>query len=411
MITLRDYQVEKRDEAINILRNHGIVYLAAEVRTGKTLISLSIVNDMKYGRCLFVTKKTAISGIEVDYKKSEYKFHLHVTNYEQLHNIVDEYDVIILDEAHSLGAFPKPSKRAKLAKQLFETKPIIYLSGTPNPESFSQLYHQFWVSIYSPWAAEYSSFYKWARTYVDKRQKKIRGFMINDYSRGRKELIQNDIKHLIVNLSQQQAGFSQFVDETVLRVAINPDIYKLMEVLKRDKIYRMKSGEFIMGDTPARMMRSFHQLCGGTIKVDSGERYTLDRSKVDFIKSYFVGQKIAIFYVYIAEGNLLRKTFPNYTGDPQKFEKSNDLIFIKQIVSGREGVTLSTADCLVMYNIDFSATSYFQAKARMQTKDRIKAAKLYWIFSDKGIESKIYGVVQGKKKFTTHYFKRDYLKN
>jgi hypothetical protein len=41
-----------------------------------------------------------------------------------------------------------------------------------------------------------------------------------------------------------------------------------------------------------------------------------------------------------------------------------------QIVAGREGVNLSTADALVFYNIDFSATSYWQARARLQTKDR-----------------------------------------
>jgi hypothetical protein len=61
-----------------------------------------------------------------------------------------------------------------------------------------------------------------------------------------------------------------------------------------------------------------------------------------------------------------------------------------------------------MYNIDFSAVSYWQSRARLQTKDRVKAAKVYWIFSEGGIESKIYQAVQNKKDYTLNYFKKDY---
>jgi hypothetical protein len=77
------------------------------------------------------------------------------------------------------------------------------------------------------------------------------------------------------------------------------------------------------------------------------------------------------------------------------------------VVSGREGTNLSTADALVMYNIDFSATSYWQARARMQTKDRIKASKLYWIFSEKGIEHFVYKAVVKKQNYTKKFFSKD----
>lgn len=411
MITLRDYQVEKRDESIQILRNRGIVYLAGEVRVGKTLIALSVVNELKYSRCLFLTKKLAIGSIMEDYEKSGYKFFLKVTNYEQLHNEHSDYDIVIYDEVHSVGAmYPKPSKKAKLAKQLFYEKPAILMTGTPNPESFSQLYHQFWISIYSPWH-EYKSFYKWAKKYVNVWQRMINGYRVNDYKNGIEELIKPDIKPFMVHISQKQAGFESFVEETVLIVNMNPNIYKLIEKLKKDKIYQLKNGEHIIADTPTRALTTFHQICSGTIKTEEGGRFILDRSKADFIKEKFKGQKIAIFSKYIAEEKLLKKTFPNHTNNPQEFQKRDDLVFIRQIISGREGINLSSADAIVLYNIDYSATSYIQVRARMQTKTRTKASSLYWIFSDKGIESKIYSVVKNKKKnYTSYYFKRDYIK-
>ena len=89
------------------------------------------------------------------------------------------------------------------------------------------------------------------------------------------------------------------------------------------------------------------------------------------------------------------------------FERTNKNIAL-QIVSGREGISLRQADCLVYYNIDFSATSYWQSKDRMTTKDRLKN-KVYWIFSKGGIESKIYKAVTKKKDYTLRHFKRDLL--
>ena len=77
-----------------------------------------------------------------------------------------------------------------------------------------------------------------------------------------------------------------------------------------------------------------------------------------------------------------------------------------QILSGREGISLKLAEALVYYNIDFSATSYWQSRDRMTTKDRLKS-DIYWVFSDKGIERDIYKAVSAKKDYTLKHFKRN----
>jgi hypothetical protein len=71
-------------------------------------------------------------------------------------------------------------------------------------------------------------------------------------------------------------------------------------------------------------------------------------------------------------------------------------------------VNLSTADALVMMNIDFSALSYWQARARLQDKNRTKEAIVYWVFSEGGIEQKIYERVLNKRDYTLEHFKRDF---
>ena len=169
-----------------------------------------------------------------------------------------------------------------------------------------------------------------------------------------------------------------------------------------------KEGKVILADTAVKEMNKVHQLCGGTVKTEESEAMVIDSSKADYIKEKFAGQKIAIYYKYVAELAALQFAFAGRLFyDPMQFNKAGvDAVFVSQVQSGREGVNLSTADCLVMYNIDYSAVSYWQVRARLQTKDRVKDAKVYWLFFEGGIEEKIYNCVEQKKDFTlSHYNK------
>jgi superfamily II DNA or RNA helicase len=119
-----------------------------EVRTGKTLTALGVADKLGIDNLLFVTKKIAISSIQADYDKLKPNYNITIINYESLHKVrinqPNSFDFIVLDEAHTLGAYPKPSKRTKLVKEIISKQNpyVILMSGTPTPESFSQIYHQ-----------------------------------------------------------------------------------------------------------------------------------------------------------------------------------------------------------------------------------------------------------------------------
>jgi hypothetical protein len=89
----------------------------------------------------------------------------------------------------------------------------------------------------------------------------------------------------------------------------------------------------------------------------------------------------------------------------EEFNTTNKSIAL-QIVSGREGISLKNAKALVYYNIDFSATSYWQSRDRMTTQDRLEN-DVYWIFSKGGIEKDIYKSVTKKKDYTLRHFNKD----
>ena len=405
---LRDYQEKIKNEGLKIIRQHRLLYLSMEVRTGKTLTSLSIAQELGVDNVLFITKKKAISSINDDYDKlCPHNFSLFIINYESMHKLSKiKWDMIILDEAHTLGAFPKPSKRSKQLKDLLKTNYsfVCLLSGTPTPESYSQMYHQVYGIPTNPFK-QYTNFYKFCHDYVDVKQRKINGLYINDYSRG-KDTILDAMKPYTISYTQKAAGFESEIQEEVLYVPMKPITYQLVKRLKDDLIIEGKSGEVVLADTAVKLMMKLHQLYSGSVKFESGNSMITDTSKAEFIKENFAGKKIGIFYKFKAELEVLKEVYGDkLTTDLKEFEITDKNIAL-QIVSGREGISLRWADYLVYYNIDFSATSYWQSRDRMTTKDRT-FNKAYWVFADKGMEKDIYKAVTKKKDYTLKHFKRD----
>ena len=331
-----------------------------------------------------------------------------IINYESLHKIKQTgWDLIVCDEAHTLGAFPKPNKRAKQIKEIItRSNPfVILLSGTPTPESFSQMYHQVFGIPNNPFKS-FKNFYAFSKKYINVKQKFINSIYINDYTNGLKSII-DEMSPYKLSYSQKMAGFKTTIDERILYVQLSSVCLNLIKKIKRDRVIQ-GDNEVVLADTGVKLMSKVHQLCSGTVKFESGKSMIVDNSKAKFIKKYFKNKKIGIFYKFKEEYNAIQSVFNDMiTNDLDEFNSTNKSIAL-QIVSGREGISLKKAEALVYYNIDFSATSYWQSRDRMTTKDR-ESNKIFWIFSKDGIEKDIYKTVVKKKDYTLTHFKRDLL--
>jgi hypothetical protein len=407
IMQLRDYQIEISNKAAEILTNNYIVYLSMEVRTGKTVTSLETAKLYGAKNVLFLTKKKAIKSILKDYKSFGYTFGLTVINNESLHLTTGNFDLIISDEHHRCGTYPKPNKVTKLIKQRYSNLPMIFLSGTPHPESYSQIYHQFWISNYSPFKA-WTNFYKFAQVFVNIVQKNFGYAKVNDYSNCNYDKIKPIMDNYFITYTQKEAGFTSEVNENILRVKMSDYTYNLINRLKKDKLVQ-GNNELILADTAVKLMSKVHQLYSGTVKFESGNTMTIDNSKAVFIKDKFK-DKIAIFYKFKEEFETLKDVYKDeLTDNLEEFNTTNKSIAL-QIVSGREGISLSNAKYLVYYNIDFSALSYWQSRDRLTTMDRL-TNDIYWIFAENGIEDKIYKSVANKKNYTLKVFEKNELSN
>ena len=237
-------------------------------------------------------------------------------------------------------------------------KPFICFPVTIQPESFSQMYHQIYAIPSNPFK-RFINFYKFCHEYVKVTEKKINGLNIRDYSDGL-PTIMDAMKPYFISYSQKEAGFKTETKENVMHVDMSSLTYNLANKLKKDLVVQGKS-EVILADTPVKLMMKLHQIYSGTIKFESGASTVLDLTKAKFILNQFCDKKIAIFYKFKQELQALMKVFQDkLTTDLNEFTSTDKNIAL-QIVSGREGISLRQAQCLVYYNIDFSATSYWQS--------------------------------------------------
>ena len=406
MVRLRDYQKVASKKLTRLCQIKKCAYLSGECRTGKTMVALSVVRNMALEKVLIITKKKAIPSIESDIRKMNLEKVVSVTNFEMLKKFRgSSWNMIIVDEAHSVGAFPKPSQRyLNILKLRYNS--IILMSGTPSPESFSQLYHQ-WSLTPFLWS-HYQNFYRWASDYVDVKEKRVgTGIVIKDYSDAKQKRILKDIEPYTVQMTQKEAGFTQEVEEEVHMVKMSRRTYRLALRIIKDGVIGSPARRSVVADSGAKVMSKLRQIYNGHVITERHGAIVFDKSKADYIKNKFNG-RIAILYCFIAEGKMLREYFGDRaTDDPDVFNAVSDSVFIGQVKSCREGVNLSSADHLIFLGIDYSALSYLQGRERASFLGRERKNKIHYIFAEKGIEPKVYDVVKLKESYTINHYRND----
>ena len=321
---------------------------------------------------------------------------------EDNHNYLAE-DILV----HNCSAFPKPNKTAKAIKQRFGHLPMIFLSGTPAIESGSQWYHSFWVSNYSPFNFA-PNFYQFAKKFVNVRLKYVGKMQVRDYSDSINTKIMPLIEPCILRYTQQQAGFTAEISEQILYCDIPEYLQILRHKLLKDNIIEGKAG-VILADSNVKLLNKIHQIENGSVITEEGKAVILSDYKAKFIADYYKGKKIAIFYYFKAEYDILKSVFGDLlTNDLETFKTSSKCVALQQ-VSGSEGLSLKEAEFLVYYNFGYSGRQYAQGRDRMTTIDR-EQNNVVIILGKDGLNEKIYKVVKNKKKYNEKMFAKDYRK-
>lgn len=394
-----DYQEELAKEAFSILKENGIVYLAMEERTGKSITGLLVFEKSELIKnVIIITKKKALDGwketlANCPWLAKKYK----LVSYHSA-NKVDPtlYNAVILDEAHAyLSANPIKYKRGKIWKDIeliCYNKPVIYISATPYAQGYFQLYNQFALSTYSPWK-KYKDFYIWYNSY-GARDKNNNFYMVRtsskdlkkDYRKVDKKALK-DVEHLFITKTRSALGFEQEPEDIIHYLTLSESTRSAYNILLKDKVldFEVNNTSYtLIADTTIKLRISLHMLEGGVLKVDDKYICLNMREKIDYILANWEdSSNVAIMYQYIAEGNKLREVFSN--------------ALILQGISYAEGVDLSHIEHLIIYSQDFSTAKHTQRRARQANKKRTLPIKVHFLLVKNAISAQVYKAVSKNK--------------
>ena len=413
MADLLPHQELAAEQLLAIVSRAGFGYLAGEVRSGKTRTAMAVCRSLDAGDVLFVTKKRAIASIQSDAEAMEMAGRVNVINYESVHKVINrKWCVLIVDEAHGIGAYPKPSLRFKRLKEL-QFKALILMSGTPSPESYSQLFHQLALARMpqNPWL-KYRNFYSWAKDYVNVREKFIgQDIKVKDYSVAIKEKVLADFEPFKVTMTQADAGIRTRIIEDVHRVAMSAATHALARAIDRHGVAVSAYGWSVVADTGAKQLSKLRQIWSGTVITEDDGAVIVDHSKAEYIFKHFAKKKVAILYTFQAERRMLLDCLDGSgitpVETPEQFCSTGpEFWYVGQVQASREGVNLSAATDLVFLGIDYSALSYIQGRDRSTHINRTMANRVHWILAASSLELDVFATVQKKEDFTLAHYKR-----
>lgn len=398
MITPYEHQEELSNDALEVLRENAIVYLAMEERTGKTITALMAAEKSAAQRILVITKKKA----EVDWKKvladplwtKQYV----LTTYHQIHSLQPQpFDLILLDESHNyISSFPKPGKIWKQLKPVCKGKPIIYISATPHAQGLQMLFHQFALSSWSPWY-KHSNFYSWFQMYGKPYTIEINGIKIPQYTKlANEQTVYDCVKHLFIAKTRGELGFEQEPEDKIHWVELNNNVKQVYNVLLKNEMIELSVGTLIC-DSRSKMRTALHQIEGGTIKINK-DYFVLDNNeKVQYILDNFGDREdLVIMYNFKSELTKLQKVFKK--------------ALILQATSFAEGVDLHKYKDLVIYSQDYSTARHTQRRARQCNMERDTPIIVHYLLVHKGISAQVYKTVSvNKKNYVDSTYKREFL--
>ncbi len=387
------HQLEISQHGYEILKNNGLVYLAMEERTGKTLTAILIAEMSKAETILVITKKKALEGWDKTCKEYNITKSYTCINYQSLHKISRSFDLIILDEAHAnLSMYPKVGTAWKNTYKFTKDKPIIYLSATPSAQTYAQLYHQLKLSSWSPWI-KYKNFYEWHRKYGIEKLIWLGSRQVKQYN-DVKSIVYDEAKHLFITHTRKELGFEHEPNDIIHKIELCSDTKVLYNDLNKHGVIELSEDITYIADTPMKLLQGLYQLEGGTLKLDDYSICLANLEKINYIKDNFGDSlDLVIFYNFKQEEIKLRQCFKYAT--------------ILQATSFAEGVDLSQYETLVIYSMDFSTARYSQRRARQANINRDTPIDVHYLLIEGGISEQVYNTVAvNKTNFIDKYFNR-----
>ena len=422
--------------ATNFIVNHKISAVLLEMGLGKSVISLSAINELMLdyfdvSRTLVIAPlRVAISTWPDEIKKWDHlKYlsysvvtgsekerldalkkpaHIYIINRENVDWLITKsgfkwfFDMVVIDELSSFKSY-----QAKRFKSLLKARPkvkrIVGLTGTPSSNGLMDLWAEFRLLDMGERLGRYITHYRQNFFIPDKRNQQ----MIFSYKP--KDGAEKEIYQLIsdITISMKSKDFLKMpeciMNEVV--VSLSEKEQKLYDSLKKDMVLSIGDDE-IDAINAAALSSKLLQMANGAVYNDKKESIVIHDRKLDALEDLIEGangKPVLIAYWFKHDITRIKERF-----DVREIKTGKDItdwnegkipIVIIHPASAGHGLNLQAGgSTLIWFGLTWSLELYQQTNARLYRQGQDSTVVIHHILTNGTIDEDVMKALKAKER-------------
>lgn len=342
-----------------------------------------------------------------------------VINYESTWRLEDELkayaaDLIVCDESQRIKSHTAQQSKA-MHRLGAGARYRMILTGTPIQNDTRDLWSQYRFLAPNVFPASYYAF--------EKRYALMGGYGQHQYlgPRNLEELTRkaHGIAYRVTKAECLDLPGKTFETR---EIALEDSAANLYQRIKKNAVAELEGGESVTASIVLTRLLRLQQITGGFVTDDDGTTTKVSSAKLDavadIVQSLCVdeGKKLVIFARFLAELEGICETVQKALGSKyqyvriagdvpigkrgpivEQFQTDPDTrVFVAQLDSCAEGVTLTAADTIVYYSVSFNAAKYAQSQDRIHRVGQRNTCTYIHLVVPKTIDEKVMNALEHK---------------
>ena len=425
--------------AIKHLEEHSGSALFLEMGMGKSICTLTALNDLKYDmfeavKILIIAPKLVARDtwdaeiLKWDHTRNltwskilgtqkqrlqalEQEADIYLINRENVAWLVDRYgkkwpfDTVVIDE---LSSFKDPSSRRfrSLRKVRPLIKRLIGLTGTPAPNGYMDL----WSQVYLLDGGE-----RLGRTLTAYRNRfftpgRRNGHIVYDWilRPGAAEKIQERIKDLCLSLSA--SDWLQVPEQITIThtIDLGPEILSQYKALAKSKLMEVEDSEVpIVADSAGVMTNKLLQFANGRIYDENHHVQYVHDQKLQALEELIDeanGKPVLVFYAFKHDERAIREQLADRNicdlseeGAVKRWNAGKIEVLLVHPASVAYGLNLQDGgNIIIWYGLTYSLEAYLQANARLHRQGQKQKVLIHHLVAKGTVDEDVMRMLENK---------------
>lgn len=413
--------------------------LFLDMGLGKTAITLTAINELKYDR-FEVDKVLIIAPLRVaedtwstEAGKWDHLKHLriskilgsqrerrralaatadiYVVNRENVVWLTNElssigdcwfFDMVVIDELSSFKS-AKSQRFKALRKYITRSNRVVGLTGTPAPNGLIDLWSQIYLLDQGKRLGATISGYR-ERFFTPGKRNATTIFSYN-CKPGAEAAIERLISDICISMSAEDLLDLPERIDTIQKVKLSEKEQAAYDKFERDCYLEFVKGE-VTAATAAALTGKLLQFANGAMYLSDGNGYVeTSKKKLDMLAEIIElsqGQPILCFYSYKHDLERIQEKFPyarklNSAKDIADWNAGNVPLLLAHPASAGHGLNLQAGgNIIVWFGLTWSLELYQQANARLYRQGQKQNVIIHHLLAENTVDKRVYDCLQGK---------------